>query len=83
MRTNNKILTERPAPKLSFLSLAARAEGTRSSREAAETCLVEEVSEIPETEPGVPLGPAADAALVIGSATLCSRGLPPIKDVVR
>ena len=45
--------------------------------------LLEEASEIPDTDTGVPICPAADAALVIGSATLCIRGLPPVNDVVR
>lgn len=77
--------TGRPAPRLSFLNLAASADGARSSREAANAtpCRLEEVSDMPDTDPGVPMLPAAEVALAMGNATVCIWGLLPVNDVVR
>lgn len=66
--------------RLSLLSRAAKAEGARSSREPA--CL-EDVSDIAETDPGVPPAPEIDVALAMGSATVCIRGLAPVNELVR
>lgn len=74
----------RPRPNDSFRKRAANAEtGRGSSRDPmdAPPCR-DEVSDATDADIVV-WAPDADGARVIGNATFCKRGLPPVRDPVR